>query len=292
MKSTARHIASVVLSSVLLAAPAAAEQSSRAPKKRASAQLASAAVKTPETVPQAKVVAYNPQDVVPVRTKVRFVTLIVLPQGEEILEVACGDKDFWSINGVQNLAYVKPAQEGIKTNLNLVTASGNIYSFILSEGSSTRGEPDFKVVIEPGGASAGQGPRAASSDGAPKFVSVREFEDTRREMREAQEDARKARAATHEAVAAGVRQFVSNLRFAYRFEAGRKPFHVRAMGHDNRFTYIHARPEETPTLYEIKDGKPNLVSFDYQDGVYVISKILDSGYLAIGKRRLPFKREE
>ena len=82
------------------------------------------------------------------------------------------------------------------------------------------------------------------------------------------------------------------MRFPYRFEAGKKPFLVRAMYHDDRFTYIQARPEETPTLYEIKDGQPNLVNFDYKDGVYVIEKILDRGYLAIGKQKLPFAREE
>ena len=85
---------------------------------------------------------------------------------------------------------------------------------------------------------------------------------------------------------------MSNVRFPYRFEAGKKPFFVRAMYHDDKFTYIQARPEETPTLYEIKDGKPNLVNFSYKDGVYVVDKILDQGYLAIGKRKLAFTREE
>ena len=53
-----------------------------------------------------------------------------------------------------------------------------------------------------------------------------------------------------------------------------------------------ARPEETPALYELKDRTPNLVNFDYRDGVYVVDKVLDSGYLAIGKRLLRFTREE
>jgi hypothetical protein len=82
------------------------------------------------------------------------------------------------------------------------------------------------------------------------------------------------------------------LRFPYRFEAGRKPFYVRAMYHDEKFTYIQARPEETPVLYEIADRKPNLVNFEYANGVYVIHKILDRGYLAIGKEKLNFTREE
>lgn len=288
MTYTTRLIAAVSLACAFGAAPSAAEQTSRATKKVDPPRVPGVALTAPETTAQAKIVSYNPQDLVAVRTKVRYVTLIVLPEGEEILEIACGDKDFWAINGTQNLAYVKPAQEGIKTNLNLVTTSGNIYSFILTEGSLTPGvEPDLKVVIEPR-----EGTQASSAAGAVKFVSVRELEDLRRELQAAQEEARKTRDSTQEAIAAGVRKFVSNMRFAYRFEAGRKPFYVRAMGHDERFTYIHARPEETPTLYEIKDGKPNLVSFDYEDGIYVVRKVLGTGYLAVGKQRLPFEREE
>jgi hypothetical protein len=34
-----------------------------------------------------------------------------------------------------------------------------------------------------------------------------------------------------------------------------------------------------------------LVDFEYKNGVYVVSKILDEGYLAIGKQKLHFKRE-
>ena len=43
-------------------------------------------------------------------------------------------------------------------------------------------------------------------------------------------------------------------------------------------------------MYEIKDGKPNLVNFELRNGVYVVSKILDSGYLVVGKKRLNFER--
>ena len=41
------------------------------------------------------------------------------------------------MNGNQNFAYVKPAKIGAQTNLNLVTASGNVYSFVLAEVSES-----------------------------------------------------------------------------------------------------------------------------------------------------------
>jgi type IV secretion system protein VirB9 len=119
-----------------------------------------------------------------------------------------------------------------------------------------------------------------------------DLERARREIATAREEARQVKQASQAAIDNGISRFISNVRFPYRFEAGKKPFYVRAMYHDEKFTYIKARPEETPTLYEIKDGKPNMVNFDYKDGVYVASKILDRGYLVVGKQKLAFVREE
>jgi len=64
------------------------------------------------------------RSLIPLQTRLRYTTMIVLPDGEEILDVICGDKDFWVISAAQNIAHVKPAKEGAATNLNLVTASG------------------------------------------------------------------------------------------------------------------------------------------------------------------------
>ena len=242
----------------------------------------------PDASPRAKVVSYSDRDVIPVKAKLRYTTLIVLPKDEEILDFTCGDKEFWIVNGNQNFAYVKPAKEGAQTNLNLVTASGNVYSFVLSEVSGVTGaEPDLKVFVEVKDAAL-----SASTAASPKFVSAREAEETRAQLERAQEETRHVKATSQAAIDAGIARFVTNVRFAYRFEAGKKPFSVRAMYHDDDHTYIQARPEETPALYELKDNKPNVVNFDYRDGVYVVDKVLDSGYLAIGKRRLRFTREE
>jgi type IV secretion system protein VirB9 len=44
-----------------------------------------------------------------------------------------------------------------------------------------------------------------------------------------------------------------------------------------------------PALYEIRDGAPNLVNFQVEHGVYIVPKVLERGYLAIGKQRLMFE---
>src|SRR5262245_35381095 len=74
--------------------------------------------------PTTRDVHYSSRSVVRINARVRFTTMIILPEKEAILDFVCGDKDFWVVSGGQNLAYVKPAKAGAVTNLNLVTASG------------------------------------------------------------------------------------------------------------------------------------------------------------------------
>src|SRR5499427_9975091 len=126
----------------------------------------------------ARVVAYGEKDVVPVKAKIRYTTLIVLPKQESILDYTCGDKEFWIVNGAANFAYVKPAKANSETNLNLITASGNIYSFVLREVSDTAGtQPDLKLFIEPKDES-----MISALNGAPKFVPASQVEDYRQQV--------------------------------------------------------------------------------------------------------------
>ena len=60
---------------------------------------------------------------------------------------------------------------------------------------------------------------------------------------------------------------------------------------DDKFTYLRGQFQETPALYEVKDGKPSLINFDFNDGLYTVPKQLESGYLAIGKQKVEFHRD-
>jgi len=240
----------------------------------------------------ARVVKYSKEDIVPVRAKLRFSTLIVLPEDEEILDFTTGDKEFWVINGAHNLCYVHPAQAGIRSNLNLITASGHVYSFLLTEISNQpNAEPDLKIFIEPK-----EGSGIAVSTGLRGYVSAGEAEAYKKEL----ETLRSQTAdQIHAAQAQSAQQlnlfrssYATKLQFDYPLDskAGREPFLVSAIYHDDSFTYIKCGAREKPALYEIKDGKPNLISFQFENGVYIAPKIIDTGYLAIGKKKLPFAR--
>ena len=79
--------------------------------------------------------------------------------------------------------------------------------------------------------------------------------------------------------------FPTQLQFPYRFKANQRPFNVSAIYTDGKFTYIRADATELPALYELVDGwpshvkSPNLVNFQVEHGVYIVPKVLESGYL-------------
>jgi len=230
-------------------------------------------------------VSYNPRAVVRINAKLRFTTMIILPESEQILDFVCGDKEFWVVSGTQNLAYVKPAKAGASTNLNLVTASGNVYSFLLTEGTA---EADLKLYVVPDRSMKGVG------DGARKFYAAAEVDELRHTADAAKKDAQAARdeatKTIDERINAFKASYPTHLNFPFRFKANEKPFFVTAIYTDGTFTYIKSDAPELPALYEVRDGAPNLINFQVEHGVYVVSKILESGYLSIGKQTLAFQR--
>ena len=94
-----------------------------------------------------------------------------------------------------------------------------------------------------------------------------------------------------ESIATYQQQYPSKLQFVYGSPKYEKPFLVRSIWHDGQFTYIKADAGELPALYEVKDGKPALLNFQVHEGTYVVPKVLDKGYLALGKERFEFLQQ-
>jgi type IV secretion system protein VirB9 len=216
--------------------------------------------------------------VISIATKIRYTTMIILPDTEEIVDVLCGDKEFWVIAASHNIAHVKPAKEGAATNLNLVTTSGTVYSFLLAE---SKAAPDLKLYV------------TADPDGAPKPAKYYAAKDVS-ELQVALADARTAIEAvqhrTEETLADFRKSYHSTLQFAYATPPYVKPFFVKSIWHDDRSTYIKSDAQELPALYEVTDGgAPALVNFQVENGTYIVPKVLDRGYLAIGNKKLEFQ---
>jgi type IV secretory pathway VirB9-like protein len=216
--------------------------------------------------------------VIPLQTRLRYTTMVILPDGEEILDVLCGDRDFWVISATHNIAHVKPAKAGTETNLNLVTSSGTIYSFMLTEKSSP---PDLKVYVQ----------GDPSAVGKPKYYSAAQVEALEAQIAELRGSLRDGERKLDEAVATYRQQYPTRLQFPYGSPKYEKPFLVRSMWHDGQFTYVKSDATELPALYELKDGKPAIVNFQVREGTYVVPKVLDRGYLALGTQRFTFEQQ-
>ena len=241
--------------------------------------------------PVARVVKYSKEDIVPVHAKLRFSTLIILPDDEEILDFTTGDREFWIINGSHNLCYVHPAQGGIRSNLNLITASGHVYSFLLMEITSDAGaQPDLKLFIEPKEESVPGTLLRGYVHAADAEAYKKELADLRQQITD---QVRAAQTRANEEINQFRSSYATKLRFDYEFDpkSSREPFLISAIYHDDTFTYIRSAAREKPVFYEIKDGKPNLVSFQLENGAYIIPKIIDGGYLALGKKKMNFTRQ-
>ncbi len=217
------------------------------------------------------------------RARVRHTTVIVLPAGERILDFVTGDAEYWHLTGAANVAYLKPLAEDAATNVALVCESGRIYSFLVSE--SGEKPPHLVVRVEAGA-------DASALSGAPGFVARSEVSAYRQMAAEAVEAVGVAREEAEAEIEAFRAAYPERLRFEYRLDRGasERPFRVEAMWHDGEFTYLRSRAQESPALYELRDGEPSLVAYDLtEDGLYVARRVLGDGWLQIGDKRLRWR---
>jgi type IV secretion system protein VirB9 len=227
----------------------------------------------------ARTVQYHSQDIVAIRAKVKYTTLIELPTTEKIMQAATGDKDFWIVDVVGNFCFVHPAKQGIASNLNLITDKGNIYSFTLQDISGSSAEPDLKVIVEPADRSA-----IVAASGPAQFVPAAQLEQSKQQFNALQSH-------VEQAVDEYKSGYPTQLKFDYVYKANQAPFDIQSIYHDDKFTYIKTNAPEKFSVYEMKDGKPNLVTYDLREGTYIIPKVMDDGYVELGKKKMSFTRK-
>ena len=232
-----------------------------------------------------------------VTTKVRYVTSLEFPKADPLMDVIAGDggseekPSNWVITAVKPAAIVlvKPTKEGAATNLKVLTASGAIYEFLLREGRADGKPltmPDLRVTVI--------SDIVAGVEPARKFYAAEEYDAVQAEVitLKAQLEAERQRAAETSPPAPKTTT-PAVMHFAYGTVPDVKPFHVKAIWDDGKFTYIKHEASESPAIYEVKDGKPSILDPKVPEpGLFVVHKVLDSGYLAIGKARFPFARKQ
>ncbi len=219
-------------------------------------------------------------------------TLILLPAEEKIATVFGGDTVDWVFDGghvASRFISVKPKLANTTTDIHIVSDHGNEYTLQLQEISAdTDAHFDSKVFIVPGDKAA----KDRLTD-MPVFVPAAELDKAKQEAvtaKAAQAAELKAEAAKAETYRS---QYPGSLHFDFTWDEKKgKELGLQQIWHDDKFTYLRGQFQETPALYELKDGKGSLINFDFNAGLYTVPKELDNGYLTIGKKRVDFHRSE
>jgi type IV secretory pathway VirB9-like protein len=217
-------------------------------------------------------------------------TLIVLPPEEKVANVFAGDTVDWVFDGghvASRFISVKPRIANGSTDIHIVSDHGNEYTLQLREVSGDD-DPHFdsKVFLAPGD----QAGKDRLTE-LPVFVPAAELD-------KAKQDAAAAKAAqTVELKAEETKveqyrsQYPGSLHFDYTWDQAKgKALGLQQIWRDDKFTYLRGQFQETPALYELKDGKGSLVNFDFNAGLYTVPKQLEHGYLSIGKQKVEFYR--
>jgi len=219
-------------------------------------------------------------------------TLIMLPAEEKVANVFAGDTVDWVFDGghvASRFISVKPKVANTTTDIHIVSDHGNEYTLQLREVSSDA-DPHFdsKVFVVPGDKAAKD--RLTE---LPVFVPATELEKAKQEA-VAAKTAQAAELKAEDTKAETYRsQYPGSLHFDYTWDAKKgNALGLEQIWHDGKFTYLRGHFQETPALYEVKDKKPSLINFDFNNGLYTVPKELDNGYLAIGKKKVEFHRAE
>jgi type IV secretory pathway VirB9-like protein len=221
-------------------------------------------------------------------------TLIMLPAEEKVATVFGGDTVSWVFDGghvASRFISIKPKTANSTTDVHIVSDHGNEYTLQLREiTNDSDSHYDSKVFLAPGD-KAGKDKLAE----LPVFVPAAEVKQTVDQLQKEVAAAKASEATERKNSAAAAETYRSSypgqLHFDYTWnEKTGKALGVQQIWRDDKFTYLRGQFQETPALYELKDGKGSLINFDFSGGLYTVPKTLDHGYLTIGKQRLDFHR--
>ena len=182
--------------------------------------------------PGVREVSASARSVIPLQTRLRYTTMIVLPEGEEILDVICGDKDFWVISADAQHGAREAGEGGRRHEPESRDRQRAVYSFLLNEKRRHR-RPRPQGLRERRPERAHR--RSRSTTAPPRSSDLQARTDTKRTRppRRPSSGARPRRIAAQQAAVS--RRSCSSSTATPKYE---KPFLVRAIWHDGQFTYI------------------------------------------------------
>ena len=261
------------------------------------AALAAEASKDPkvaggEPLADAQRIAYHLGQTPTIPVTLKWKTIVILPSSEKILDVVCGFKDDWDVYAPKdaNFAMVQPLKANARTDLAFVTKAGNIYTFALHDVSSQAdGHAFTQVLIE-----AMDDKMRAALTGDPKYYGSDDIAAFRAQAKKAEEASAEAAQREEAALASARAEAAKHIQHDYTFDqavAAKAPWNITSIWHDEKFSYVEAKPSEQFAVYEVVDGKPTAINvFPVGDGSFRTDRVLSAGYFKLGKKELKFSR--
>jgi type IV secretion system protein VirB9 len=222
-------------------------------------------------------------------------TMLVLPDKELTRVTQVADTDNWVLETNQSkqasrflsIKVRKPLVP--QTTLNVISDHDSTYTFRLVLNDQ---HCDSKVFIDPD-----EQLTKHIAETRP-WASPETVDELKHQVEVANNRANAAAGEVSSKVDAFRASYPRKLRFEYHFDNKlAEKMGIKSIFNDSQFTYVSSVTQETPALYEVKDGKPNLIHFDFRDGLYTADRVIDQGYLAIGgsgngkhQERLDFRR--
>lgn len=237
------------------------------------------------------------RDQICLTVKLRHVTTIVLPEGEQIMDVSVGDPGLWKVISwrnsqsltAKNIFYVKPVTETkpdfkMETNLSIVSTSGHLYAFKFREKNVALPHLQVYISADPN----------ADVPASQKFVEAGQLDTLRQQVDAltAQLTADRQRAEEQLAVAKVTAQ--AELRCGdYEAKGGGpipnvKPFLITSICHNGQFTWLRTTAPTKFSVYERIEGKPSILQFSQEGDTYTFPKVLDQAYVALGSKTFEF----
>ena len=244
-------------------------------------------------------VAASPSQPIVVFTRVRTVTTVRLPAGEEIVHTVAGDAENWDLTARGRELAVKPYVAGLVSNVTVSCASGAVFTFTVVEDADA--VTDYVVTVEAPEAEQALTALAASAVDvryrpASAVAGFRERLESYRAQRErvlaearAQVDRLWADARRRQEDF--VRDFAGRVRLPYQVtvEAYGTPFLLRDLWTDGEFTYLRTEGQEIPAVFAWRGDSLEVVHTDVEpEGLLVVEQVIRHGALRLSGREAWF----
>ena len=242
-------------------------------------------------------VAASPKEPIEVFTRVRTVTTIRLPEGEEIVRTVAGDAENWDLTARGRELAIKPYAAGLVSNVTVSCASGAVFTFTVIEDADA--VTDYVVTVEAGEEDVALGSVDAVEAGFMPAFAVAGFRERLAAYRDRRErvlfegrrqvDRLWADAARRQEEFA--RGFAERVRLPYQVteEAFSPPFLLRDLWTDGTFTYLRTEGQEIPAVYVWRGDAAEVVHTDVEPGgLLVVEQVIRHGTLSLGGREAWF----